>query len=191
MTAGGGDMSGKEVRPTEYKSFPFKVTSLDIEGRTLEGYASVFGNLDSMGDIVHRGAFCKTLEQRGDKVKFLWQHDPKEPLGRPLELSEDDKGLFVKAIISKTRRGLDTIELLRDGAIGELSIGYDPIEGGTDYSKGKDGEQIRLLKELKLYEFSLVTFAANEEAQVTVLKEAFSPKPPTKRPELKDGGYIT
>jgi len=161
----------QEARPTEYKAFPFEVTSLDFEGRTLEGYASIFGNLDSGGDIVHKGAFGKTLKERGGKVKFLWQHDSREPLGRPLELREDDKGLFIKAIVSKTRRGLDTLELLRDGAINEFSIGYDAIKGGTDYSEGVDGSRIRNLREIKLYEFSLVTFAMNEEAQVTALKE--------------------
>jgi HK97 family phage prohead protease len=178
-------MAREEARPTEYKTFPFKVTNLDLEGRTLEGYASIFGNLDSVGDIVYKGAFSKTLKERGDKVKFLWQHDSKEPLGRPLELVEDDKGLFIKAIISKTRRGIDTLELLRDGAIGELSIGYDSIKGGTDYT-GEGDNRIRNLKELKLYEFSLVTFAANEEAQVTALKEDPVPSEAKPAPEVTE-----
>ena len=122
----------RQREPAEYKSFPFKLASLDTEGRTLEGYASVFGNVDAVGDIVHPGAFRKTLRERGDQVRFLWQHDPREPIGRLMEMREDEHGLFVKAIISKTRRGLDTLHLLHDGVISQMSIGYDPIPGGEE-----------------------------------------------------------
>jgi len=179
-------MSDKQEKPQEYKSFPFKLTKLDTEGRTLEGYASVFDTVDLGGDRVHKGAFRKTLEQRGDRVKFLWQHDTAEPLGRPIEMREDKNGLFVKAIISKTRRGLDTLELLSDGAIDELSIGYDAIKGGTETSKDDDGNEIRELKELRLYEFSLVTFAMNQDARVTDLKEDAAPSEFKPEPEVTE-----
>jgi HK97 family phage prohead protease len=159
-----------EAVQIEYKAVPFEVTGLDIEGRTLEGYAAVFGNRDLVGDVIHRRAFTKTLAERGNKVNFLWQHDKKEPIGRPLEMKEDSRGLFVRALISRTRRGEDALELLADDAISGLSIGYDPVKGGTDYSK-QDGQTTRNLRELKLYEFSLTTFPANEQAQVTALKE--------------------
>lgn len=155
----------------EHKLLSFEVTDLNIEGRTLEGYASVFGNIDLGGDIVHPGAFTKTLAERGDKVKFLWQHDMQEPLGRPLELREDGRGLFIKAIISDTVRGRDALALLRDGAIDGMSIGYDAVKGGTDYDKADNGDTVRNLRELRLWEFSLVTLGMNEEAQVTALKE--------------------
>jgi len=154
----------------EYKSFEFKLNALDPTGRTIEGYAAVFGNLDQGGDIIHPGAFAKTLAERGHKVKFLWQHDQHEPLGRVTELREDASGLFVKATISDTARGRDALALLRDGAIGGMSIGYDAVKGGTDYSQGSNGDPIRNLRELKLWELSLVTFPMNEEAGVTALK---------------------
>lgn len=109
----------------ERKTVGFQLTSLDTEGRTLEGYASTFGNLDLGDDIIHPGAFAKTLAERGGKVRFLWQHDPSEPLGKPIELHEDARGLFFKAVISDTARGRDALALLRDGAIEGLSIGYE------------------------------------------------------------------
>jgi len=154
----------------EHKTFQFKVTALDYEGRTIEGYAATFGNVDQGNDIIHPGAFAKTLVERGNKVRFLWQHDMHEPIGRPLEMHEDPNGLFIKAIVSDTTRGRDALALMRDGAISGLSIGYDAIPGGTDYTKGEDDESVRNLRELRLWEFSLCTFPMNEQAGVTALK---------------------
>jgi hypothetical protein len=153
----------------EYKTIPFEVTSLDATGRTVEGYAAVFGNIDAVGDIIHPGAFRKTLAERGPQVKFLWQHEPREPLGRIMEAREDQRGLFIKAVVSDTARGRDALALLRDGAIEGLSIGYDAVKGGTDY-ESRAARTIRNLREIKLYECSLVTLPANEEAGVTALK---------------------
>src|SRR3990172_12417972 len=81
------------------KTFAFKLTNLDFAGRTVEGYANVFGVKDLVGDIVHPGAFAKTLVERGGEIKFLWQHDVAEPIGRMLEMHEDAHGLFFKAIV--------------------------------------------------------------------------------------------
>src|SRR5512135_3253608 len=119
----------------EHKNLTFEIKSVDYEGRTLEGFAAGIGNLDQGGDIIHPGAFRKTLVERGGKIKFLWQHDPTDPIGRLMEAREESNGLFVKAIVSDTARGRDALALLKDGAIGEMSIGYDPVKGATDYSK--------------------------------------------------------
>jgi HK97 family phage prohead protease len=130
----------------------------------------VFGNVDIVDDIIHPGAFSKTLQERGDQIRVLWSHDGSEPIGKPVEMREDEKGLYVKAMISDTRRGRDALALLKDGAVDGLSIGYDPIE--VDYSaKDEDGE-IRNLRELRLWEFSIVAFPANEAARVLAMKEA-------------------
>lgn len=155
----------------EYKTFDFEVKQFDYEGRTVEGYAAAFGNVDLGKDIIHPGAFSKTLAERGNKVRFLWQHDTHEPIGKPVEMREDNAGLFMKAIISDTARGRDALALLRDGAINGLSIGYDAIPGGTDFSKSEDGEPIRNLRELRLWEVSLVSMPMNEMATITALKE--------------------
>jgi len=155
----------------ERKTVGFQLTALDTEGRTLEGYASIFGNLDLGDDIIHPGAFAKTLAERGGKVRFLWQHDPSEPLGKPIELHEDARGLFFKAVISDTARGRDALALLRDGAIEGLSIGYESIKGGTDF-ENVNGRTVRHLREVRLHEISLVSFPMNESAGVTALKTA-------------------
>jgi len=157
----------------EQKTLEFKITNIDTEGRTIEGYAAAFNNVDQGMDVIHPGAFAKTLAERGNKVKLLWQHDRTEPIGKPLELHEDINGLFIKAAISDTARGRDALALLRDGAIDGLSIGYDAVPGGTDYSRDGD-KTIRNLREVKLYEFSLVTFPMNESAGVMALKTIWS-----------------
>jgi len=155
----------------EYKLIPFDVLNVDYEGRTFEGYAAVFGNEDAVADIIHRGAFTKTLTERGQKVPVLWAHSSDEPIGRPLEMREDEKGLFVKAIISDTRRGRDALALLRDNAVDGLSIGYEPMKGGFDYEQREDKDPIRHLRELKLWEFSIVSLPANDEARILALKD--------------------
>lgn len=158
---------------TETKLIPFSPdVKLDYQGRTIEGYAATFGNVDLVSDIIHPHAFAKTLVERGGKVKFLWQHDTKAPLGRVLEMNEDNNGLYFKAVISDTQQGRDALALLRDGAIEGMSIGYEPVV--SDFSK-YDGKTVRNLRELKLHEISLVTFPASPLAGVTALKEADPP----------------
>ena len=78
-------------------------------------------------------------------------------------MEQDSKGLYIKAKISMTDVGRKAMELMRDGVIDEMSIGYDIIK---DEFKGKN----RMLKELRLWEFSPVTFAANEKARITSAK---------------------
>ena len=152
------------------KELPFEVTQYD--GRTIEGYAAAFGNVDLVNDIIHPGAFKKTLSERGQQVKFLWQHDTKIPLGKPLELREEAKGLFMRAIISDMAQGRDALALLADGAIDGLSIGYDTVrsDASTVSTDGGDTKAVRNLRELKLYEVSLCTFPANQSAGVTAVK---------------------
>lgn len=169
MSRKSDDADARQSALREHKSFDFKLEN--IEGRTIEGYASTFGNIDLGNDIIHAGAFRKTLIDRGHKVKFLWQHDMDEPLGKVVELREDARGLYFKAVISDTQRGRDALALLQDGAIEGISIGYEAVKGGIEYEKAADGRTLRHLKELKLYEFSLVTFPMNELAEITALKE--------------------
>lgn len=145
----------------EYKAVEFK--SEDVEGRTFRGYASTYDK-DQGNDVILPGAFAKTLAERGDKVKVLWQHS--DPIGKPKTMREDDKGLFVEAQISKTRLGDEVLELMRDGVIDRMSIGYSIPSGKADY----DGDGVRVIKELKLFEFSAVTFPMNEAAIITGVK---------------------
>ena len=71
-------------------------TTIDADG-TVEGYASLFGEIDQARDMVVRGAFAVTLAMRGvHRIPMLFQHDPSEPVGVWLELREDHRGLLAR-----------------------------------------------------------------------------------------------
>ena len=150
---------------TERKTLTFRTDDYDEEQGIFSGYASVCGNVDSGGDIMEPGAFTKTIAEGWERVKILALHnDYWLPIGRPLELREDSNGLFLKAKISDTSMGRDIKVLLKDGVLNELSIGYDPVV--FDY----DETGIRHLREVKLWEVSIVTWAMNPEAVITDYK---------------------
>lgn len=145
----------------QYKSSKFEIKA--ISENMFEGYASYFNNIDSYGDVIQKGAFTKTLQDNKNRIKILWQHDTSEPIGLPMKMMEDDNGLYVEGKISMTETGKKAMTLMRDGVITEMSIGYDVIK--DDYKDNK-----RILKELRLWEFSPVTFGANDKARITQAK---------------------
>lgn len=147
----------------EHKSFRCELKALETEGE-FEGYAAVFGNEDMQGDVIEPGAFRKTLQENGGRVPILWQHRPDEPIGIGLSAVEDERGLRVRGRLAlETARGREAWALIKQGVLRGLSIGYDTIkeawEGG-----------VRRLKEVRLWEWSLVTFPANPLARVTGTK---------------------
>ena len=163
------------------RNFPFELKQLDVEEGIFEGYAAVFGNVDEGGDVIVPGAFSKTLQERGNRIKITWQHDWREPIGKPLELREDEHGLYIKGKLTlDTQRGREALALMRDGVIDELSIGYDAIK--SEYVK-RDGRTVRELREIRLYEISPVTVAMNEEARIMNVKAAIPYKRTPLAPE--------
>lgn len=140
----------------------FELEGFDDKEGTFSGYGAVFSNIDSGGDIIEPGAFTKTIAEGIGRVKILSAHnDSLLPIGIPTELREDAKGLFMSAKISDTTLGRDVKTLIHDGVLCELSIGYDPVV--FDY----DENGIRHLREVKLWEISVVTWAMNEQAVIT------------------------
>ena len=151
----------------EIKSFPFEVKATAEENNifTFEGYASTFNNVDHGDDIVIRGAFSNSLA-KNSQVPILWQHQMSEVIGISVQLYEDDKGLFIKGNLPKddTLVSGRIIPQMKVGSIKEMSIGFFT----KNYDRAKDG--IRLLKEIDLFEVSLVTKAMNSQALVTGFK---------------------
>lgn len=134
------------------------------DGWEVSGYAATFGNVDLVDDTIKPGAFKAWLGS-GQKTRFLYSHRPEQVLGRVLELREDDKGLFVRAAISKTTLGQDVHTLLQDGALDSFSIGYIPQE--VEHAE-KGG--VRTLVRLDLPEVSVVAMPANPQATVLAVK---------------------
>lgn len=132
---------------------------IDAEGR-FAGYASVFNKLDSGGDIVLPGAFAKSLAKRRGRIRLLFQHDPKEPVGTWESLREDGHGLFVTGqLVPGVPRSDALRRLIGNGALDGLSIGFRTVKASR-----RDGN--RLLHEIDLYEVSIVTFPMMEEARI-------------------------
>jgi hypothetical protein len=154
---------------TQTLSFGLEIKSL--KGREFEGYGSIFGNRDLGGDIVVPGAFSRTLAQHkgeGTMPLMYWMHNPAEVPGVWLDMAEDDKGLYVKGEILDTTLGRDVHTLLQRKAVRGLSIGYRPEDTGWD----KDGN--RLLKQVDLFETSIVSMAMNPLARVEAMKARLS-----------------
>lgn len=147
------------------KSVRLEIKDLTAEG-AFKGYASTFGNKDLGDDIVMPGAFTKTL-QENQSVPILWGHSPREVVGVNQNAYEDAKGLYVEGQLAMdVQRAREAHSLMKMKAVNGLSIGYDPIV--IDWSREKEG--IRILREVKLYEYSLTPFPMNEQATVTGVK---------------------
>lgn len=145
-----------------------KFENANVEERTFEGYAAAYGNVDSDGDIIQMNAFAKSIQESfpAGRIKVLYQHERDKPIGMPIEMREDDRGLYVKARVSKTRTGDETLELMRDGVLDRMSVGFIIPTGKSEIRD--DG--VRVIREGKLMEFSVVTFPANEAAIITAVK---------------------
>jgi uncharacterized protein len=171
------------------KSFDFKAGGSLKDGE-FEGYAAGISNLDKVGDIIVPGSFKNTIASFIENGVIAWQHDWSTPIGKPLEAREDEHGLFIQAKISDTSVGRDALTLLRDGVIKKMSIGFrikdaeffDSLDELRSYARennipikidsleGVFGG-VRLIKEIELFEVSLVTVPANDAASVTAVKE--------------------
>lgn len=153
------------------KHLNFKVKSADLEEGVISGYASVFGNVDSYGEIVVEGAFSKSIEKiekTGKVISVFYGHnmeDPRANIGRVIELREDSHGLFFKAQLdlSGDTYGCLVYGQLQDGRLDSLSFGFSVIDGAST----KAGYELR---ELELYEISVVPVPANQEALITEVK---------------------
>ncbi|WP_020474227.1 HK97 family phage prohead protease [Zavarzinella formosa] len=160
----------------------FEVKFADNGVATIEGYASTFGNTDNQNDIVMPGAFKDSLAAR--MPKMLYQHDQHRLPGIWERGAEDSKGLILAGKTLNTTLGRDVAEEVRSGAITQMSIGYSPTKASFDKAKG-----VRRLEQVKLWETSLVTFPANEQALITRVK---ADRPQTIREleeYLREGGF--
>lgn len=145
-------------------------TTIEADG-TVEGYASLFGEIDQARDMVMRGAFADTIIARGvRRVPMLFQHDPSEPVGIWLDLREDHRGLFARGrLIPEVARGRELLSLLRAGAIDGLSIGFRTAKAHIDPKT-----RIRRIYAVDLWEISIVTFPMLTGARVRAVKHSYA-----------------
>lgn len=156
-------------------------------GYQFEGYASVFGGVDSYGDTVFKGAYSSTLSSRQRPIALRWNH--RGPvIGKWLEAKEDEKGLFVRGELTKGHSvAEDVYASLKHEAVTGLSIGYYPVKYEENANGGLD------LKEIELVEISVVETPADISAQVSGVKSALEAAETLKDIEaiLRDTGGFT
>ena len=153
---------------------PTLTTNLEIKSlskREFEGHGSIFGNEDLGGDVVQRGAFATTLlehQEKGTLPQMFWMHDASRVPGKWTDMAEDNNGLYVKGKLADTPLGNEVHELLKMEAVRGLSIGY--VARDSDWHD--DGT--RVIKEIDLWEVSVVSLPMNPLANVTHAKSQLS-----------------
>ena len=155
--------------------------------KIITGYASTYGNLDNVGDVVAKGAFDDFISSydEGKKIPILWQHSMSDPIGEWTSFVSDDKGLLATGILYKElSKAQEAAVLFNRGAVTDLSIGYYVKESSyTD-----DGN--RVLEEIELVETSLVTNPANPQANILSVKaEDGTINPRALEKHLRDVGF--
>jgi HK97 family phage prohead protease len=138
------------------------IVPFDREARVNDGYGPYT-------EVIKRGAFAKTIRERGDRCKLCVNHDRTErlPVGKATTLREDAAGVYGEFTISRTRDGDDALELVRDGVVDSFSVGMVPIK----HVEPKPGFVERT--EVRITETSLVGFPAYETARIAGIRSAY------------------
>jgi HK97 family phage prohead protease len=167
-------MNNKITSSYKIKSHSLEIKDIDSKSRKVAMYLAHFGNIDSDQDMIVKGAFSKSLQERGvdstsnRKIAFLRHHDWKMPIGKFTELKEDENGLYAVGELGNSSIANDALCDYQDGIIREHSIGFkyiqDKIKWIEDETKNAGGYY--LVSEVALWEGSAVTFGANEMTPV-------------------------
>ena len=173
----------------EYLVVPIEWKADSAEGgaSTLVGYASTFGNVDLGGDVVMPGAFTKSIQTiKANGIPLLADHMASTAalLGTIYDAQEDTKGLIIRARISQAPSAQDTAVKLREGHLSKLSIGYETMEDA--YVEMDDGRKVRELRDVKLWETSVVVFPMNPAAAISRVKSLVDALAPEQRKDLYD-----
>ena len=158
----------------QHRSVSFEVKEVDEKTGTFKGYASVFDNVDSYGDVIVPGAFDQTLKEWKAKNQLpvlLWQHDMHEPIGGWTKFEADEHGLWGEGEIlidagpTEKRAHAHLVKRTVRG----LSIGFSIYPGGIRYDEERNAT---MLTNIKLWEVSVVTFPANDQALIEEVRSA-------------------
>lgn len=157
-----------DIRKTlAFDEAEIKFTGDGTQG-VFEGYASVFSNTDSDGDIILPGAFKSVLENPKRKVAMFYNHRAWElPVGKWEHLEEDTKGLLVRGQLTPGHSGAQDLKAaMRHGTVEGMSVGFNCVREDFDVtSSGRIFKNISRLREI-----SICPFPANDQAQVSSLK---------------------
>jgi HK97 family phage prohead protease len=160
----------KEFKAYESKSLSLKIEDVDEGSRKVVGYLSAFDTLDSDNDIIRKGAFAKSIKERGvesssnRQIAHLRNHDWEQQIGKFLEVYEDDFGLKFVSKLGRSTKGNDALLDYQDGILREHSIGFNYVKDKISEVEDSNNPQGKYyeIQEVKLWEGSGVTFGANE-----------------------------
>jgi len=144
------------------------------EDRTVRGYLAVFNEKDDRGTAPIKGAFAKSLKERGpkslakQKILFLWFHDMENPIGQFTELEEDDYGLRFVAVVDEIPEGDRALTQIRSGTLNQFSYGFLYIWDKMEYDEETD---TIYMMEVDLWEGSVVSYGAQKETFAIRSKE--------------------
>jgi uncharacterized protein len=181
-----------------YKDFdivseqPIQFKDVDGKKGIVTGYFAAFDSIDSDGDIIKKGAFIKTISEYGPtarhpRIKHLLNHDPSQSIGLLTELKEDNYGLYYESKLGTHDLGVDFVKRVESGLITEHSIGYRTQKYNQlkPWTEWKEGDAMRELTELKLWEgSSLTAWGANPNTPLTGMKAQFKAEKMGKRIDL-------
>lgn len=144
---------------------------VDEDKHVIEVKFASFGNVDSDGDLLVKGCFAKSINDRGPgsstnrKIAFLWQHDMRDPIGKILKIEEREDGAYATVQLSDfdaVPNAKRAYYQLQEGTLNQFSFGFNYIWDKMEYDEEKDAF---IIMEVKLYEISVVTMGANEETE--------------------------
>jgi len=155
------------MESVRFKSCNLSLKELDVKKRLVEGYFSAFNVVDSDGEMVVPGAFTKSIIENGingtNRIKHLFNHQSTTGVLQLLE--EDSYGLHFISKVGSHTLGNDVLAMYADGIITEHSVGYNEIADKVEIQR-IDGKDIRVLKEVRLWEgSSLDKWGANMYAR--------------------------
>jgi len=158
----------------------YEIKDMDGDKREVAVYLAKFGNVDSDNDVIQKGAFKKSIQERGPmapsnrKIAFLRHHDWEKQIGVFSKLQEDDNGLFAVGRLGTSTLGEDAWRDYQDGIIKEHSVGFQRVTDKTKWVKDTSNPAggFTLLQEVKLWEGSAVTFGANELTNVVEIMKS-------------------
>jgi len=165
----------------KFKNLQTHDFKFDDSARTFSGYASKFGNVDSYGDMIFKGAYKETIANRDRPIRMRWNHYG-DIIGKWIEIKEDDVGLFVTGELTKGHSVADNVYAsLKHGAIDGMSIGYYATKAEDNEHGGEDLHQIELV------EISVVEEPADVHATISNIKNLKTLKEYEKT--LRDVGF--
>ena len=168
----------------KYREVEFREVKVSDEG-IIEGYLSTFNDVDSYGTYMTPTAFDNALSKFSKEgyLPALWQHDRTKPVGRWTELRKDEHGLYGKLKLTMADpQAQIAYAHAKDGSVRGFSIGFKIDSDDIKFDKKRDAYA---LDNVDLIECSIVTFPANDNAQITNVKQQdFSQTDLNKDPDM-------